>query len=494
MPAPAVLYVPGHWMENGKLEPDIQICCANLAAQGFVVLVYDPLGQGERLGNWLDHGHLEPLLVGISQAGLMVWESIRAVDYLISRPEVDPGKVGMVGSSGGGLNTLYSCAIDDRILVSVPVCFVTTFLSAMTAERDLNWEDGVDLCNQVPGVMAYAEMSDLCALFAPKPLCVIAARFDRMFPIEGTRQVHQEVAQMYQLFGVPERTKLVTVEAEHGFCQPMREAAYGWFLRWLQEEGDGEAIPEQHHELLPVPFPQALTYIAPPRRNDLETLRQRQSYQMDTSALCFPVAKGPLPGPAITALTAEIAEQSPPSVGFPSNQEAWCKQREELVKRACKLLGSDPAISPLEVRIFNQVLHENLFVERLVYSPEPGIHIPAIFLAPVEWKQHIPVVLYLDEWGKEAGLVIGVLEGLLERKMAVLAIDVRGVGETDVSDFEATTNALMTDRPLFGQRVWDVRRAVDCLWERVFVGIQIDKGRIACLGRGWGGSWLCTRV
>jgi cephalosporin-C deacetylase-like acetyl esterase len=137
-PAPAVLYAPGHWMENCKLEPDIRLFCANLAARGFVVLVYDPIGQGERLGDWLDHGHLEPLLVGLSQEGLMVWESMRAIDYLVSRPEVDPGRIGMTGASGGGLNTFYTSAVDERIKVSVPVCYITTLFSMMTDPPDLH--------------------------------------------------------------------------------------------------------------------------------------------------------------------------------------------------------------------------------------------------------------------------------------------------------------------------------------------------------------------
>ena len=187
-PSPAVLYSPGHWMENGKLEPDIQACCANLARLGFVALVYDPIGQGERLGTWRDHGHLELLIAGQTQAGLMAWESVRAIDYLLSRPEVDPARLGMTGASGGGLNTFCTCAIDERIQVSVPVCFINTFLDMMKAQRNRNWEDGVDLCNQIPAVMTFASMSDVCGLFAPKPLCVVAGVQDHMFPISGARE------------------------------------------------------------------------------------------------------------------------------------------------------------------------------------------------------------------------------------------------------------------------------------------------------------------
>jgi dienelactone hydrolase len=486
-PAPAVLYSPGHWMENGKLEPDIQLLCANLAQRGCLVLVYDPIGQGERLGDWLDHGHLEALLVGVSQEGLMVWESMRAIDYLTSRPDVDPGRIGMTGASGGGLNTLYTSAVDERIRASVPVCYVTTFYSMMTAERDRNWEDGVDLCNQVPGVMAYAEMSDLCGLFAPKPLCIIAATRDWMFPIQSARQVYQDVARIYQLFEASERVRLAEVDAEHGYDRAMREVAYGWLACWLQGEGEGDPIPELECELLPSPYPPALTYMDPPDVADLPLLRNRQAFPKASPGLCLSPGKVRSPGPAITALTSSIAASLSPKPERPIQTSEIIRQRADLLERVEDVLGSFPDRPLVKDRIFNQTLHQGLFAERVLFESEPGIVIPAMFMAPANWSEYVPAVIYVDEWGKNAGLHNGIIDSLLRAQLAVFAIDVRGVGETASTDFEAATNALMTDRPLFGQRVYDVLRALDCLWRRIYISVQIDKGRIACVGRGAGG-------
>ena len=487
-PAPTVLFAPGHWMENGKLESDIQICCANLALRGFVVLVYDPIGQGERLSDWMEHGHLEPLLVGVSQAGLMVWESMRALDYLLSRPDVDKARVGMTGASGGGLNTFYTSTLDARIAVSVPVCFVTTFHQMMTAERDRNWEDGVDLCNQVPEVMTYAEMSDIGGLFVPKPLCLIAARRDWMFPITGARAVHQRLREVYRFWEAEQNVQLVEVDDEHGYTQPMREAMYGWMMRWLQGKGDGEPSPERTCDLLPVPYPSALTYIAPPERADLPILRRRDEYPRENPGWCFPSGHAPPCGPAITRLTQRIAADLPmPAL---PDAAAWPAQRAELLARTRALLGRMPMAHPLvRDRTYNQVLYDGLFAERVVFESEPGIELPAVFLAPADWQHYLPAVIYVDEWGKQVGLETGIVDALLHAGLAVLAVDVRGVGETAVSDFEAATNALMSDRPLLGQRVWDVLRAVDYLWRRIYIGVQIDKGRIGCLGRGLGGLW-----
>jgi hypothetical protein len=110
-----------------------------------------------------------------------------------------------------------------------------------------------------------------------------------------------------------------------------------------------------------------------------------------------------------------------------------------------------------------------------------------MLLIPADWAGYSPVVIYVDEWGKEAGLANGIVQALLSAEIGVFAIDVRGVGETATSDFEAATNALMSDRPLFGQRVWDVLRAVDWLRGRIQNSVQIDKGRIGCVGRGAAG-------
>jgi len=486
-PAPGVLYAPGHWMENGKLATDIQACCANLARLGFVVLVTDPLGQGERLGDWLDHGHLEPLLVGVSQEGIMVWESMRAIDYLISRPEVDPERIAMTGASGGGTTTFYTSAVDERIQASVQVCCLSTFLGIMSAQRDRNWEDGVDLCNQVPGVMALAEMSDICGLVAPRPLCIVAGLRDWMFPIEGVRQVYPHIEHIYRLLGVEGQVNLIEVDSEHGYDRAMRQTAYGWLTHRLKGEGDCAPVPEIDCDYFPEPYHPALTYIAPPDLADLAVLRRRGEFPSHNPGWCFPQGKAPAPGPAITALARQLAESLPPDQDLPTDRDAWSPQRTVLLDRLRTVLGPFPPRSQIEDRIFNQVLHQGLFAERVVFESEPGIQIPAMFLTPAAWQDHVPVVIYVDEWGKQVGLDNGLIAALLAAGMAVLAIDVRGVGETAATDFEATTNALMTDRPLLGQRVWDVLRAVDYLWRRIYISVQIDKGRIGCLGRGMGG-------
>ncbi len=122
--------------------------------------------------------------------------------------------------------------------------------------------------------------------------------------------------------------------------------------------------------------------------------------------------------------------------------------------------------------------------ERITFESEPGITVPGLFMMPEEWQRPVPFVVYAGEWGKAQGIGDGTIQNLVEHGYGVLAIDVRGVGETATTDFEASTNALMMDRPLFGQRVWDVLRAVDFLWERCYIAPQIDIGTLTRMTSG----------
>ena len=489
LPLPAVLCVPGHWMENSKLEPGLQQFCANLARLGFAALIFDPIGQGERLGNWLDHGHPEPMLMGVSQEGLMVYESQRALDYLASRPEIDGTRIGMIGASGGGLNTFYTSAIDKRIRTSIIVCYLTTYYHMMAAERYLNWEDGVDLCNQVPGVMAYAEMSDVISQFAPRPLRLINATQDRMVPIDGARQVFRKVQENYSFKGILDHVKLIEVDSDHGFDKEMRQAAMGWFAYHLQQIGDGQPLEEVELDLLTVPYPSALTYISPPERSDLPLLRKRDPLSGKSEGLCFPKGECPPPGSAITQLVQRLASTAadnplPKITDDPFNWENW---KIDLQNKVGEVFGPFPPAGLLNVKLMKQNFYQGLFAERVVFESEPGIILPSIFITPIAWKDQQPVILYLNKWGKQAGIENGDIQMFLSAGFAVFAVDLRGSGETAVSEFESTTNACMTDRPLFAQRVWDILRSIDCLWNRIYIGPQIDKGRIVCVGRGSAG-------
>ncbi|MBN1422005.1 MAG: acetylxylan esterase [Planctomycetes bacterium] len=237
-PAPTVLCPIGHWGLS-KAEPRIQARAITLARMGFVALVYDPLGQGERAvaGNGHDTAFLA-WLAGESNMTYMIWDSIRAIDYLATRPEVDTARLGSTGCSGGGLNTLYLEAVEERLRATVPVGYVVTFRSF--------FETGISHCpcSHVPGLGRSTDMPEIAALAAPRAQLLVGGERDPMFTGDGMRDAFAQILRIYGALGVPERADLLIVDAEHDYNQPMRERMYGFFARHLAGIGDGSAIPE----------------------------------------------------------------------------------------------------------------------------------------------------------------------------------------------------------------------------------------------------------
>ncbi|HEU0139563.1 MAG TPA: prolyl oligopeptidase family serine peptidase, partial [Bryobacteraceae bacterium] len=154
--APALLFYPGHWWADSKMRPDFQAFCLTMARLGFVVLSWDPFGQGERGVSSRDHRRIEMLLAGVSQQGLAEYETECALRYLLSRREVDPKRIGITGASGGGYNTWITSALDDRIAAAVPVVGTSEFYEQIHVTRPLDWYRAAEHCHFVPGLIRYA--------------------------------------------------------------------------------------------------------------------------------------------------------------------------------------------------------------------------------------------------------------------------------------------------------------------------------------------------
>ena len=238
-----------------------------MARLGFVVLSFDPFGQGERGVSSRDHRRTEALLVGVAQQGFAEYETRCALEYLLARPEVDPKRVGMTGASGGGYNTWITAALDDRIAAAVPVVGTSEFAEQIRVCRPLDWYHAAEHCHFVPGLIRYANNHELLAMAAPKPVLIIAASQDQSFPVAGVREVADYGRELYTSYGAGEKLRLVVDEAEgHGYQRTKREAAYGWFLRWLMGRGDGGPHPEPPTET--EPFDSEELRCFPPGRNE----------------------------------------------------------------------------------------------------------------------------------------------------------------------------------------------------------------------------------
>ena len=245
---PAILMSMGHW-DSGKAAG--QLLSSNLARKGFVVLAYDPVGQGERqqafdkrTGRSLIGGPTEQhfsngpaaTLLGQSVARYFIHDGMRAIDYLVSRPEVDPERIGATGCSGGGTQTTYISALDPRVKVAAVACYMNSFQTLFAGSIG-------DSEQSVPGFLAAGlDQTDYVELFAPKPWLITSTE-DDFFTPAGAKQVFDEAQGWYKLFDASDRVKWVVGPGGHGTPLVVREAIYDWMIRWLAN-GSGNSREE----------------------------------------------------------------------------------------------------------------------------------------------------------------------------------------------------------------------------------------------------------
>jgi Acetyl xylan esterase (AXE1) len=260
-PAPGVLSPCGH-ATTGKAAGPYQILHINLAKRGYVVLTYDPVGQGERSEFWDaakgrsrfnlicgEHAVLgNPLyLLGTNLARYRIWDGLRGLDYLTSLPEVDTSKIGCVGNSGGGTLTAYIAALDTRVSAVAIGCYITTLRRRMgnRIQQDPDADPEQDIVGFVSEGIDHA---GLLAMIAPRPTLLGFARLD-FFPIEGARETFDEARRLYEVAGVGDRIDRVEAAERHGLSLPLRTATYEWFGRWLS--GNREAVPATEFPVSP---------------------------------------------------------------------------------------------------------------------------------------------------------------------------------------------------------------------------------------------------
>ena len=248
-PYPAILFPLGHEL-GGKSHFAWQQVLGSLARRGYVALAWDPLGQEERkqffdpdwndskfFASTVEHTELgaQCMLVGDALARYTIWDGIRALDYLLSRPEVDKTRIGVTGNSGGGTHTTYLSALDDRIQVAAPSCYINSWRVLLDA---LGPQDAEQV---FPGWLKNGmDFPDFIYSFAPKPFLVLSAIRD-FFPIGGVRETFAEAHGVYQALGIPDKLQKVEADDGHGYSKPRRQAAYRWFGRWLKSEDDDGA-------------------------------------------------------------------------------------------------------------------------------------------------------------------------------------------------------------------------------------------------------------
>jgi pimeloyl-ACP methyl ester carboxylesterase len=241
-PFPAILGVAGHSV-NGKASATYQAAFIGFVRQGFAVLAFDPPGQGERL-EYLDPetgrsrpgagvaehnmAGLQTLLTGQTLARYFVWDGIRAFDYLLTRPEIDPRRIAVAGNSGGGTQAAYLAVFEPRLAAVVSSCYMTRW-------RELWAGPGPQDAEQVfPGfVQKGLDFGDFALAYAPRPFLMTTAIRD-YFPIAGARMTDKQNQRLFDLLGQSEKAGYFEFDDTHGWSQPRREAAVRFLAKSLQ--------------------------------------------------------------------------------------------------------------------------------------------------------------------------------------------------------------------------------------------------------------------
>ena len=446
-PYPAVLFPLGHEL-GAKSHNTWQQMLGSLATKGYVALAWDPIGQGERIqiydedfedskvrSSTTEHTvqGIQCLLAGDHVARYTIWDGIRALDYLLSRPEVDSKRVACTGNSGGGTHTTYLSALDDRIQVAAPSCYISSWhqmlrtIGPQDAEQVFpNWlKDGLDY-------------PDFIYAFAPKPFRILSAIRD-FFPIAGARETFDEAKRVYERIGAADKLTMFEADDGHGYTYPRRMAGYAWFGRWLAGEEDSRPEPkieiDSAQELACTPTGQVANL---PDAETVFSLNRKRVEQIRRPQL------------------------SP----------------DQLRSELRELSGFAPAQGPVAYRSFGTVQRDGYRVEKLVYESEPGIQIPALLFSQGDGASKKPALVYVNGRGKAAGVVEDI-EPFVKSGFVVLSLEPRGTGETRpgtdnnatdfdryFGDYDNAMTALLIGKTMPGMRTGDIFRGIDLLETR----------------------------
>ena len=482
-PFPGIISPCGHYAPARIYEP-YQFLYHDLVTNGFVVLAYDPIGQGERRQFWdpqtdrneiggsptWEHdmpGHLL-FLLGENLTQYRIWDGMRAIDYLETRPEVDAKRIGCTGHSGGGTLTLYISALDERVKCAV----------MNEGGYGKRWPMRIGPGDEVgtgdveqhffPAGIYGVDMYDTRMAIAPRPALGTIEHYSPAY-----NEQTQRVREGYRLLGAPDAFDTEAALDPHALTPKLRLRTTDWFCRWFYHRPGPTIEPDFSPET-----PEAL-YCTP--NGSIRYSRQ---------------------GETIFSLILKKGDALPPARKIPSSRSELDSFRHEIGDEIRELLGLHASDAALGARLLETTPRRGYQIEKLEFLSEPGIYIPTWVFVPDKNHSSAPAILYVDEAGKEeAGMEFGPLEQLARKGHCVIAVDVRGIGSTrpahpdmdpasEFTNLEDAQTAMAywlweINESLFGMRVQDVVRTVDYALSRS----DLNRSGIRVIGKGEGALW-----
>ena len=407
-PYPGVLFPCGHSL-NGKAEEAYQRGCVLLAKNGFVVLCYDPIEQGERFqklgpdGKPLvvsTRGHnavnISSMPVGRNAATYRIWDGMRGIDYLQSRAEVDPRRIGCTGNSGGGTLTSYIMALDERVQCAAPSCYLTSSRRLLDTIGPQDAEQNI--FGQVAFGMGHAQYA---IMRAPRPTLMCTGTQD-YFDIGGSWDTFRRAKRIYGRLGYAERMDLIETDAQHGFSTQLRVGAVRWMRRWLLKIDD--AVTEPDFPILSDKEAQVS-----PKGQAVLIDGARTTYDIDAD------------------LETKLAQR---------RKALWQGDKAEALAAVRKISGiRRPADLPeLKCKKTGTIRRDGYRIDKLALTVEPGLWLPALAFVPdkadtkTDATTDAKAYLFIDAAGKQtAAAAGGPIEKLVKQGHLVLALDPRGV-------------------------------------------------------------------
>jgi len=483
-PFPGIISPCGHYA-LARMQPDYQYAYLSLVKAGFVVLAFDPIGQGERRHYWNPqtgetevgnaiYEHSMPgqllILLGENLTQYRVWDGMRAIDYLLERPEVDPERIGCAGHSGGGTLTLFVSALDQRVKCAV----VNEGGTGHRWPLNLKPETAVGPSdveqNLFPAAIHGADLPDLHTAIAPRPLLALIEHFNPRF-----NKAAKEIEAAYQVAGVPEKFATEEAADPHAWTMKLRLATTNWFSRWFYDKAGPKTEPRFEYE------PPEKLYCTP--NGSIRAARR---------------------GHTVFSVILQKQAKLPPYRETPASLTELESQRAKVTSEIRDLIRFEVDSSyPLSVRHLMTTPRKGYRIEKQEFMSELGVYISTWVFLPDRARAPYTATIFANGGGKRRdGMEFGLLEKLAQDGHMVVAVDVRGVGETEPSRARRTrrTNefshlfdvetamaymAWFMDDSLLGMRVRDIVRSIDYVLARD----DVEKSGVRLIANGRGALW-----
>jgi len=453
--SPAILNLIGH-TDIAFRAPSYQQLVLNLVTKGFIVLAIDPISQGERLqyydpavnrsvvgGPTTEHSYFgkQCFLAGSSAARYFTWDAIRAIDYLVSRPEVDAARIGVTGISGGGTQTSYVAAFDDRVAAAAPACYICGFrrllesIGPQDAEQNFNG-----------GLASGIDHADLLEVRSPKPTLVVATTRD-FFSIQGARETVVEARKAFAAFGAADRLAMVEDDHGHGYTLNNRQAIYSFFQKYLDLPGHSD-----DREFEPI------------KREDLTVTQTGQVISSLGGESVFSINR---------AECRKLIEK------LESSRQDLDTHLQKVKRQAALLSDYQPPRDSPEIVFRGRYRRKEYFVEKHILVAEGGLTVPFLVMVP-EGATRQSALVYLHPAGKAVeARNNGEMEWFVERRFIVLAPDLSGVGEAGSVDDTVAFLGVLTGRSVVGIRSAEIAEIISYLKTRK----DVDADSIGAVAR-----------